>query len=425
MTKKRPSKVSSWAPALVLVGAPLIFIGVANCKGGGAASGDSQPNAGDDGGDGADALADGSQGTGPFAATVVAAGMCTGIDTDGRIVGLDPPTSVPAAMPRAVSDEFGGIDETSLPNIFRIGTDGKKTALSLPKAAGLPVLPIGEWRLPSPRLRGGKLLGLGQAMYADLSRGCSPGPGCGGAPRGNAAPLLTHDTWSSIPIAGDVILAYVAGASSTGAMVGAYRVDNPPDDGGTPESTASEGGAHDVPFLVVDGKITVLEGGDAVALDINTNGDIVGKSAFDDFSRAVQWKGTKATKLDAEARNSVALAINDKGQAVGAVQGSDQEPRAALFAGGSVTLIRPLGDERSVAHAITAAGTVVGQAAVKGTAHAFVWENGVTTDLNPKDANGDAFATSTVTDVTADGRMAVGNGVTAQGAVVCVKWVRK
>ena len=244
MTLSRTHKGRFWA---------LLVVGAVSCSKGSrlAPPGDDGADGGPEGGS---KLDDGSGPEGgPFVATVLFSGMCTGIDDDGTVVGVDPPTEVPANAGAPPVDEFDAVDATSIPNIFRAGADGKKQPIALPPGVTNPMLPLADWRLPTPRLRGARLFGLGQAIYARLPAGCVAGPDCVAPARNNAAFVMTKGAWSPLAVPGDVIMAYATAGNATGTTVGGYRVDDPAAEGEPVESAAVEGGSHSMPFAIING----------------------------------------------------------------------------------------------------------------------------------------------------------------------------
>ncbi len=144
------------------------------------------------------------------------------------------------------------------------------------------------------------------------------------------------------------------------------------------------------PFLWQNGVTTELRQGGpwyTVATAINSVGQVVGHGysliGSDGFTTfAWLWDHDVITVLDPEADardvHSGAYDINAAGQLVGVY-----ESRAALWDNGSRIDLGTLGGTRSAAFGIDPAGRVVGRSdRATGEPHAFLWENGVMTDLN-------------------------------------------
>ena len=134
---------------------------------------------------------------------------------------------------------------------------------------------------------------------------------------------------------------------------------------------------------------------------INDAGDIVGWSGTASESQAALWADQGATAMCAVScgRDSVALGINDVGQAAGYVQRTGQPPQAALWADGTHTILDPLHDSAgSQAYAINAAGHVVGWSGNEFEGRAVLWDRGKLTDLGtlPGDDQSVAWAINDV-----------------------------
>ena len=134
-----------------------------------------------------------------------------------------------------------------------------------------------------------------------------------------------------------------------------------------------------------------LRGGNSVAMDINLNGEVVGRSGrlHGTETRAFLWTPrptlvplrpegrTQALPLGGASSNSRATGINNHGVVVGYGETSDSM-RAFLWSrrGGYVDLGAPPGDKSSKAEAINDAGQVVGSSSGPQGQYAFVWTPG-------------------------------------------------
>jgi probable HAF family extracellular repeat protein len=141
-----------------------------------------------------------------------------------------------------------------------------------------------------------------------------------------------------------------------------------------------------------------LGGAGSIALDINSDGHVVGYSSRDDgrshafLARdgAMQDLGTLGGKM------SHAAAVSDAGHIVGQAELADGARRAFLIPpGGAMLDLGTLGGNASLATGVNARGQVVGAAlTAERRWHAFLYENGRMTDLGHLLPSGDSFATS-------------------------------
>jgi probable HAF family extracellular repeat protein len=151
-----------------------------------------------------------------------------------------------------------------------------------------------------------------------------------------------------------------------------------------------------LPFIWHNGAMTELArrgggscgwGGHAYA--VNSSGVVVGQSDTLCSRSPVLWRNGKTTDLGSFSGNTIengtAFGINDRGQVVG-----ESNERAFLWQNGTMRDLGSLGggSERSVAYDINERGQVVGVSYIKGHSfdqgfvrHAFLWSNGVMTDL--------------------------------------------
>ena len=143
--------------------------------------------------------------------------------------------------------------------------------------------------------------------------------------------------------------------------------------------------------------IGTLGGTTSFLFDINTAGDMVGQSDIvdpifgDDLPRAILIRNGQTTQLGTFGGDySAATAINDKGQVVGyAAFPPPPDPlqavrnHAFIWQNGVMTDLGTLqGDTHSEAYALNENGQVVGTSETAlGPTHAFLWQNGTMIDL--------------------------------------------
>jgi probable HAF family extracellular repeat protein len=153
-------------------------------------------------------------------------------------------------------------------------------------------------------------------------------------------------------------------------------------------------------------KLPVLPNGgvDTEPIAVNNSGLIVGQAdtTKSDF-QAAEWQNGAITALGMlpGSLTSEALAVNSSGEAVGAdVLTSDSDAHAVLFANGTVTDLKAPGTGDASANAINDNGVIVGDA---GNGHAFVFQNGQSTDLNNLIAPGSGFTLLTAEGINNNG----------------------
>jgi len=131
---------------------------------------------------------------------------------------------------------------------------------------------------------------------------------------------------------------------------------------------------------------TVGSDPDGQAWGINNLGQAVGYSGTCTFPNAVLWENGTAIPLpDLGIPGALAVAINDQGQIVGQGVSADGTVLAAVWQNNTVTGLGLLpGDATSFAEGINNQGQVVGSNtdSAGDWSHAFIWQNGVMTDLN-------------------------------------------
>lgn len=135
-------------------------------------------------------------------------------------------------------------------------------------------------------------------------------------------------------------------------------------------------------FLWTDGQLYELPPLDdsryCHAVNVNEAGRIVGACS----SRAVLWEDGSVADLGLDSDNSVALAINGRGQIVGYRQVGDNEYRAFVWENGNAVDLPTLGGMWSSAADINDTGQIVGTSqTIAGVTHAVLWEDGHLVDL--------------------------------------------
>lgn len=122
------------------------------------------------------------------------------------------------------------------------------------------------------------------------------------------------------------------------------------------------------------------------AYGINNSGLIVGQSETKASVHAFVWDNGAMTDLGTlGGAMSYATAISENGLIVGMAQTAEGANRAVLWQNGTPLNLQVLeGGNSSEAHGVNDAGHVVGRSSINklGASHAFLWHNGVLTDLN-------------------------------------------
>lgn len=129
-----------------------------------------------------------------------------------------------------------------------------------------------------------------------------------------------------------------------------------------------------------------LGGSSSVAIDINEAGQVAGDAATEtEQNRAFLYTGGVAVNLGTLGGSfSTAVALNNSGEVTGnSTTANDEESHAFLYRGGAMLDLGSLGGGSSSASGINNRGQVVGTSVdLNSLQRAFVWENGVMTDLN-------------------------------------------
>jgi probable HAF family extracellular repeat protein len=147
------------------------------------------------------------------------------------------------------------------------------------------------------------------------------------------------------------------------------------------DSTTASGLNH--AFLYSGGQIQDLTVayGIGSAADINDRGDIAGQA--DEQHGALLHAGGMVDVFGPASTHAVA--INNHGQVVGDFVADGAGIRPFLYSEGNFTDLGTLGGTFGVANAVNDAGSVVGNSSITGGGqnHAFVYDDGVMTDLAP------------------------------------------
>src|SRR5438034_227356 len=159
-----------------------------------------------------------------------------------------------------------------------------------------------------------------------------------------------------------------------------------------------------------------LGGGTAFANDVNEAGQIVGGTTdASGYQRAFLWENGVMTDLGVQPDGS-ALAINDKGQIVGTMNG---ERQGFLWDHGTITDLGTLGGPPVYASGVNNAGQIVGwSGSTSGSAfRPWLWENGTLTDLGTPVG----FTWGQALDINEAGQVA-GFGFNATGSARALLW---
>ncbi len=138
-------------------------------------------------------------------------------------------------------------------------------------------------------------------------------------------------------------------------------------------------------FLYRDGFMTALPGMNGVACDVNRAGKAVGWASFSGRSRAVLWsEGIEIPLGTLGGSNSQACRINDNGQVIGySLTADDLAVQAFRWSDGVMVPLGTLGGTYTLAYGINDAGEAAGTAETpNGEFHAVLWSaDGAAIDL--------------------------------------------
>lgn len=127
-----------------------------------------------------------------------------------------------------------------------------------------------------------------------------------------------------------------------------------------------------------------LDDGFSDAMDLNTNGIVVGRSSTSVGTHAVAWKNRQVRDLRFPGDNCQAFAVNIWNQVVGE-SSNESSISAYMWDRGKVTALGSFGGHDTHAFDINSQGEIVGSSDLYGTivnSHAFIWKNGSMRDLN-------------------------------------------
>lgn len=127
-----------------------------------------------------------------------------------------------------------------------------------------------------------------------------------------------------------------------------------------------------------------LAGGATTASAINGRGQVVGESVVGGIPHAFLWQDGKMRDIGVLGGNPGfgTLALNGRGEVVGARISKGGAPRAFVWRNGRMLDLGTLGGPMSVAYGISERGQVVGVSdTVSGVTHPFLWQNGKMRDI--------------------------------------------
>jgi len=220
---------------------------------------------------------------------------------------------------------------------------------------------------------------------------------------GNRAFLLdTNGVFHNLGTLPNAIDSFATGINSGGKVVGYSTISGGGGGGGGGGSGLPQGFLYSNGTMTALG---TLGGSQSVANAINTTGQIVGWADTSNGQRqdAFLYSGGQMTDLGGLPGDSIsaANAINDSGQVVGYSEpgggggGTNYSIHAWLYSAGSMTDLGTLSGSQSQANGINNSGQVVGWSSVAtGGDQAFLWDKGTMTDLGTLPGEGDSVANS-------------------------------
>ncbi len=144
-------------------------------------------------------------------------------------------------------------------------------------------------------------------------------------------------------------------------------------------------------------------GGNSAGLDVNDAGQVAGSSYDATGKKAFIWENGTMTSLGTLGGSVSGVgqmtsgvhfgkAINNAGQIVGHSTNSAGQTHAFIWENGVMTDLGTLGGNYDLALDINEHGQVAGTSYAGGAMHAFIWENGVITDLGIEGGASEAVA---------------------------------
>ncbi len=245
----------------------------------------------------------------------------------------------------------------------------------------------------------------GTSVSATAINGSGTGVGFITSASGNQIPVILNGQTTTLPGVGQA-----NGINSSGTVIGTTYTNNVASvtewAGGQATTLGITGYGTDInnsgqivggftagsgqtnAFLLNGGTLTnlgTLGGSFSTAIAINGAGQIVGNSLTSAGTfAAFSSNGKGMTNLCPSCAGSYANAINSTGTVVGTFVNGNDYMEAAEYSGGGAIALGTLGGNQSYAYGIDTAGAIVGSSYLSNnsTLHAFIYMNGVMTDLN-------------------------------------------